>query len=272
MHTGVQLSFVLLCGQVSAVSGARWGRIVRMSHSASPVTPTAGTAVVLPGTGSDACFADKAFGAELRRRGITPIAVDPDPRGVVASYLAALDDAAGNGPILVGGVSIGAAVALRWAFDNPDRVVGVLAALPAWTGDPREAPAAASARWTASELREHGLAAVTAAMTASSPPWLARELTRSWSAQWPDLPSALDEAAQYRALDVEELRSVTVPVGIAAAVDDAVHPLEVGQQWAREIPHAELATVTLGQVGDDPSVLGRLCLTALDRIAPVPKR
>ncbi|MGU3582906.1 alpha/beta fold hydrolase [Rhodococcus sp. C26F] len=243
-----------------------------MSHSESPVPPTAGTAVVLPGTGSDACFAEKAFGAELRRRSITPIAVDPDPRGVVARYLTALDEAAENGPILVGGVSIGAAVALRWAYDNPDRVVGVLAALPAWTGDPREAPAAASARWTASELRAHGLDTVTAAMTASSPPWLARELTRSWSAQWPDLPSALDEAAHYRALDVDELRAVTAPVGIAAAVDDAVHPLAVGRQWSREIPHAELATVTLEQVGDDLSVLGRLCLAALDRIVPVPNR
>ncbi|UTM39020.1 alpha/beta hydrolase [Rhodococcus pyridinivorans] len=243
-----------------------------MSHSESPVPPTAGTAVVLPGTGSDACFAEKAFGAELRRRSIIPIAVDPDPRGVVASYLTALDEAAENGPILVGGVSIGAAVALRWAYDNPDRVVGVLAALPAWTGDPRGAPAAASARWTASELRAHGLDTVTAAMTASSPPWLARELTRSWSAQWPDLPSALDEAAHYRALDVDELRAVTVPVGIAAAVDDAVHPLAVGRQWSREIPHAELATVTLEQVGDDPSVLGRLCLATLDRIVPVPNR
>lgn len=250
-----------------------------MSRSESPASPDTGpsrpvtrTAVVLPGTGSDACFAEKAFGPELRRRGITPIAVDPDPRGVVASYVAALDDAAENGPLLVGGVSIGAAVALRWAFDNPDRAVGILAALPAWTGDPLESPAAGSARWTASELRAHGLEAVTATMTASSPSWLARELTRSWSAQWPDLPSALDEAACYRALDVDELRAVGTPVGIAAAVDDAVHPLEVGRRWAREIPRAQLATVTLEQIGDDPSVLGRLCLTALDRIVPASNR
>ncbi|MBS9372575.1 alpha/beta hydrolase [Rhodococcus sp. B50] len=247
-----------------------------MSRNESPVSPDAGpsrpvarTAVVLPGTGSDACFAEKAFGPELRRRGITPITVDPDPRGVVASYVAALDDAAADGPILVGGVSIGAAVALRWAFDNPDRVVGVLAALPAWTGDPLEAPAAASARWTATELRTHGLEAVTAAMAASSPSWLAGELTRSWSAQWPDLPSALDEAARYRSLDVDELRAVRAPAGVAAAVDDAVHPLEVGRQWAREIPRAELATVELAQVGSDPAVLGTLCLTALDRIVAV---
>ncbi|MEU5840507.1 alpha/beta hydrolase [Rhodococcus sp. NPDC047139] len=248
-----------------------------MSRSESPAFPVPGelprssrTAVLLPGTGSDACFAEKAFGAELRRRGITPIAVDPDPRGVVSSYLTALEAAAEDTPILVGGVSIGAAVALRWAFDNPSRVLGVLAALPAWTGDPREAPAAASARWTASELRAHGLATVTAAMTASSPAWLARELTRSWHAQWPDLPSALDEAARYRALDVDELRAVRTPVGIAAAVDDAVHPLAVAQQWAHELPRAKLVTIGLDRIGEDPGVLGRACLTALEQVAPVP--
>lgn len=251
-----------------------------MSHTESPLSPSAEalsseavglrvrTAVLLPGTGSDAHFVDTAFGPELRRRGIAAIAVDPDPRAVIAGYVAALDEAAARGPILVGGVSLGAAVALQWAHDNPTRTLGVLAALPAWTGDPAEAPAAASARWTASELRAHGLAAVTAAMAASSPAWLARELTRSWHAQWPDLPAALDEAARYRAPDVEELRAVRTPVGITAAVDDAVHPVEVARQWARELPEAELTTVTLARVGEDPAVLGRSCCAALDRLVP----
>ncbi|UYP20654.1 alpha/beta hydrolase [Rhodococcus sp. Z13] len=235
--------------------------------TSGPAPVAARTAVLLPGTGSDAVFAEKAFGAEARRRGLVPVAVDPDPRAVVDSYLAALGRAAADGPIVVGGVSIGAAVALRWAFDHPERVVGVLAALPAWTGSPDDAPAAASARWTASELRAHGLEAVTGAMTASSPAWLAGELGRSWRAQWPDLPSALDEAARYRALDVEDLRGVTVPVGITAAVDDAVHPLGVGQQWAREIPRARLETVTLDRIGEDPGILGVRCFAALDEAA-----
>ena len=34
-------------------------------------------------------------------------------------------------------------------------------------------------------------------MRASSPPWLAQTLSRSWAAQWPDLPDALTEAAKY---------------------------------------------------------------------------
>lgn len=231
---------------------------------------TVRVAVVLPGTGSDADFVDRVFRGPLRSRGIDIVAVDPDPKRVVDSYVHAMDAAARSGPILVGGVSIGAAVASKWAAEHPGLAAGVLAALPAWTGDPQAAPAAASARWTASELRARGLDDVIAAMAASSPAWLATELTRSWKAQWPDLPSALEEAAGVHALDVAGLRALQVPVGIAAAVDDAVHPLETGRQWAREIPRAAVATLSLADIGEDPSRLGSLCLAALDEACADP--
>jgi len=241
-----------------------------LSQTAVDLPRTAGdlplTAVVLPGTGSDAQFADAAFRAPLERRGIRVVAVDPDPRRVVGSYLDALDREARTGAILAGGVSIGAAVALHWAAQHPSAAVGVLAALPAWTGSPEEAPAAASARWTAHELRTHGLEPVVAAMVESSPAWLGRELSRSWRAQWPNLPSALEEAAAFRALDAEALAGVTVPVGITAAVDDAVHPLAVAQEWAALLPCAALTTVTLAEIGADPAILGTGCLAVWERV------
>lgn len=93
-------------------------------------------AVVLPGTGSDAHFVERAFAGPLAAAGVRTVAVDPDPARVVGSYLDALDRAAAEGPVLAGGVSLGAAVALRWAAENSGRTVGVLAALPAWTGSP----------------------------------------------------------------------------------------------------------------------------------------
>ena len=238
----------------------------RVEPTASPARNAPPTAVVLPGTGSDAQFADAAFRVPLERRGIRVVAVDPDPRRVVDSYLEALDREARAGAILAGGVSIGAAVALHWAANNPSSTCGVLAALPAWTGSPENAPAAASARWTAHELRTHGLEPVIAAMVESSPGWLGRELSRSWRAQWPDLPSALDEAAAFHALDTDGLASVTVPVGITAASDDAVHPVAVAQQWAALLPRAALTTVGLDTIGTDPSVLGTGCLSAWDRV------
>src|SRR3546814_16950714 len=105
-----------------------------------------------------------------------------------------------HGRIIVGGVSIGAAVALQWAADNPDRTVSVLAALPAWTGSADDAPAAASARFTAGQLPSAGLESVIAAMLASSPACLRAELERSWRFSGPDHPAAPDEAAPSTAL------------------------------------------------------------------------
>jgi pimeloyl-ACP methyl ester carboxylesterase len=141
--------------------------------------------------------------------------------------------------------------------------VAVLAALPAWTGEPGNAPAALTARHSARQLREEGLAATVAAMQAGSPPWLAAELTRSWLAQWPDLPDAMAEAAAYVAPTVEELATLTVPMGLAAAVDDPVHPADVAVEWAAAARHAALRTVTLDEMGADPSRLGAACVAAL---------
>ncbi|MGU3433339.1 alpha/beta hydrolase [Actinomycetes bacterium M1A6_2h] len=219
----------------------------------------------MPGTGSDAQFVEDAFGTAVADAGCTLIAVRPEPAALVSGYRRALDRAADDATaaIVVGGVSIGAAVALDWAAANPDRAAAVLVALPAWTGDGADAPAAASARATAALMRSVGLDAVIEAMTASSPPWLATMLSRSWRDQWPDLPAALDDAARHRSPTTTTLRSVGVPVGVVAALDDPVHPADVARHWAAEIPVAALATITLDRIGADPSVLGRLGIDAL---------
>ena len=46
-------------------------------HDAEPAGNPSPTAVVLPGTGSDARFVDKAFRAPLERHGIRVVAVEP---------------------------------------------------------------------------------------------------------------------------------------------------------------------------------------------------
>jgi pimeloyl-ACP methyl ester carboxylesterase len=217
----------------------------------------AAIAVALPGTGSDADFARRAFGPACAAHGIDLIAVEPDPAGVVAGYRAALDAAARSGPVLATGISLGAAVALEWAGAHPESAIGVVAALPAWTGpDTASCPAALSAAATAAQLRADGLDAVVARMRASSPGWLADALTQSWRSQWPRLPEALDEAAEYRWPSTERLGAIEVPVAIVTAVDDPVHPVAVAEEWARLIPRSELIRITLEQLGTDPAVLG----------------
>ncbi|MDD4868377.1 MAG: alpha/beta hydrolase, partial [Mycobacterium sp.] len=188
------------------------------------------------------------------------------PRRLIDGYLCALDDAARAGPVCVGGVSIGAAVAAAWALAHPERTLAVLAGLPAWTGPPNAAPAALAAQHSASRLREKGLAAATAQMKASSPPWLGDELARSWRAQWPQLPDAMDQAAAYVAPTCADLGRLRAPLAVASAVDDPIHPLQVGADWVAAAPRAALRTVTLDQLGRDPAALGKACLAALNSI------
>ena len=219
---------------------------------------------MLPGTGSDDDYITRAFAGPLRDAGAQILAPPPQPDHLLDGYLTALDNAAGRGPIAVGGVSIGAAVAAAWAYEHPGHAVAVLAALPAWTGAPGDAPAAIAARHSAQQLRHEGLAATTNQMRASSPPWLADELGRSWQSQWPHLPDAMVEAATYIAPTRAQLQQLAVPMGIAAAVDDPIHPIEIAREWAAAAPHAALRTVTLDQIGADPAALGAACLAALD--------
>jgi thioesterase domain-containing protein len=221
------------------------------------------TTVLLPGTGSDDVYVRRAFSGPLRNAGARVVTPAPRPDRLVDGYLCALDDAAREGPVAVGGISIGAAVAAAWALAHPGHTVAVLAALPAWAGPPGSAPAALAARYSASQLRADGLAASTAQMRASSPTWLAEELTRSWRAQWPLLPDAMEEAAAYIAPSCDELTRLAAPLGVAAAVDDPIHPLQVGIDWVAAAPHAGLRTVTLDQIGADSATLGSACLAAL---------
>ncbi len=219
--------------------------------------------VLLPGTGSDDDYAYRAFSAALHDVGARVITPAPEPSHLVAGYLRALDDAARLEPIAVGGISIGAAVATSWALAHPTAVLAVLAALPAWTGSPESATAALAALYSAQVLRSDGLASAIEQMRASSPPWLGAELARSWSGQWPALPDAMDAAAGYVAPTCEQLETLRTPMGVAAAIDDPVHPLAVAVEWVAAAPRAALRTFTLAELGADPGVLGAACVSAL---------
>jgi pimeloyl-ACP methyl ester carboxylesterase len=216
-------------------------------------------AVLLPGSGSDDWFVRSVFAPALSALDVTLDAVAPRPgRDVVAGYRAALDAALdGPGPLLVGGVSLGAHVATAWAAEqDPAALAGVLVALPAWTGAPDGAPAAAAARATAALVRTSGLAAAVAAARTGAPRWLSDELERAWAGYGTGLAAALDAAAAEPAPDPATLASLAVPVGIAALVDDPVHPLAIARTWARLLPRAATRTSTLTAFGADPAVLG----------------
>ncbi|GAB93365.1 hypothetical protein [Gordonia rhizosphera] len=215
------------------------------------------TLVAIPGTGSDANYVRRAFGPAAEHLGLTLVAADPTT-DLVEGYRRLLAEvAATRGPLLVGGVSIGAAIALEWALHHP--CAGVWAALPAWTGDPAAAPASWSAVATARALATDGLEPTIAAMAASSPAWLAAELSRSWRALHPGLVDQLRAAAAFRSPGLAEIATLGAPLAITAAVDDPVHPLDVARGWAAAAPRSALTEVTLAEWGADPAVLGFGC-------------
>lgn len=230
--------------------------------------------VLLPGTGSDDDYLTRALAGPLEQAGAVVLSVAPDPQHLVSGYWEALDSAlhetlhrsGDSGLIAVGGVSLGAALAAKWACAHPRNTAAVLAVLPPWTGTPDGAPAAVSARHTAATLRRDGLEATTAAMRSSSPQWLADELARSWRRQWPALPDAMDEAAAYAAPEAADLRRLNVPLAVVAAPDDAIHPAAVAADWAAWAPRAAMRTVLLEKFGPDPALLGQACVEALQAI------
>ncbi|GGC59781.1 hypothetical protein GCM10011410_10260 [Hoyosella rhizosphaerae] len=226
-------------------------------------------AALLPGTGSRADFVRRAFEPALKPAEVSLCAIEPDPRDLIGSSLHALDQAAErHGPLIVGGISLGAAVGALWASRNPHLTTGVVAALPAWTGNSHGAPAALSATITAEELSRVGLDGTITAMKASTPGWLADELEQSWRQLWPHLPGALLAAASFDKLTAEVLRTIGTPVGIAAAIDDPIHPIAVAHSWAHRLPNSLVETLTLAQIGDNPAVLGDTAIRALSRLDP----
>jgi len=145
-------------------------------------------------------------------------------------------------------------------------VAGLLLALPAWTGLPHAAPAAVAARRTAAQARRGGVAAAVAA-SAGAPSWLVAELGRAWAGYGAGLAPAFEAAAEEPAPSTAELAGLDVPVGVAALVDDPVHPLEVAQEWHAALPRSALVTTTLAAFGADPGALGRAAALAWLRAA-----
>ncbi|WP_243727419.1 alpha/beta fold hydrolase [Actinocrispum wychmicini] len=201
------------------------------------------------------------FEGPLRAVGVQAVTPRPESASdLVRAHFAILAEQSEAGPVLAGGVSLGAHLAVEWALADPDRCAGLLLALPAFTGPPGDAPAAVSARMSAAAVRTYGLDATLA--TVDGEPWFAAELERSWRRTGDGLAEALEIAATRPAPVISDLSRITVPTGIAACSDDPVHPRAVAELWADTIPGARICTTTLSALGRDRESLGRATVLA----------
>lgn len=224
------------------------------------------TAVLLPGTGSDEVFVRSVFSAAVTTIDLRLHA--PSPRygpELILGYLAELDSAAAHGPIVVGGISLGAHVAAAWAMRNQARCAGLLLAMPAWIGEPGDAPAAQLATTSARLVADHGTAAALGIARRGTPIWLSAELSRAWHRYGDGLAAALAVAAREPAPRAAELHGLPIPAGVACCTDDPVHPAEIAEEWAAALPIAALTRTTLAAVGSRPAALGDATVAAYRR-------
>jgi pimeloyl-ACP methyl ester carboxylesterase len=223
--------------------------------------PGAPAALIAHGSGSTADFVVRAFGDPLAAAGYR--LVTWDRRGSIedaAADLAAL--AKTEDVALVGGVSLGATLAVDYASRATRRLDGVLVALPPWLG-----PAGEVARLSANaadRIERDGLAATLDGIEQSAVRWVAKEIRAAWTAYGEHaIVTELRQTAAMTGPSRELLAQCTAPVGLVALADDPFHPADVAAQWCDAISRAAVETLPLTAPDEGVAVIGAMALRAL---------
>lgn len=154
---------------------------------------------------------------------------------------------------VVGGISMGAAIALRLAVTRPDLVGALVLARPAWLTDKApanmipnalvgellnsHAPSDARARFDATPLVSQ-LALQAPDNLASLRGFLGREPIATTAALLTRI------SADGPGVSKADLSALNIPVLVIGHGKDYVHPLELARELTRLIPHAQLVEIT----------------------------
>lgn len=156
-------------------------------------------------------------------------------------------------PVILGGISMGAAISLRLAVTRPDLVRALVLARPAWVTD--RAPHNMKPNAYVGELLS-GFSPYDAEQQ-----FLTSDIARQLEAEAPDnlqslkgffsrAPHHVTAALLTRIsadgpdFDRTQLAKITVPTLVIGHGDDVVHPLRYAQDLQSLIPDAELAIIT----------------------------
>jgi len=158
---------------------------------------------------------------------------------------------------VVGGISMGAAVALNFASRYPQRVLGLVLHRPAWLDGPRRDNMAVFTA-IASLLRRHGAEKGLALFKQSD--IYRRALAESPGTAQSLASQFLHPRAEETVVRLEKIpldspgsdrlqwRAIDVPTLVLANDHDAIHPLAYGVTLAREIPGAQFKELTAKSV------------------------
>jgi sugar phosphate isomerase/epimerase/pimeloyl-ACP methyl ester carboxylesterase len=182
--------------------------------------------------------------------------VGPDEKISIASFaddLLALMDYLKIERAVVGGISLGAAVALNFTLRHPRRVSALILQRPAWLDGPRRENVDVYATM-ARMIRQHGaqkglevfkLSALYQNVLKQSPN-AAKSLVGQFLHPRAEETVALLERIPLDAPnhDRAEWRAINVPTLVLANHQDPIHPFEYGATLAREIPGASFKELT----------------------------
>jgi pimeloyl-ACP methyl ester carboxylesterase len=189
-------------------------------------------------------------------------ASSPAPRyeysDLVADLEAVLEELEIETAALVGS-SMGAATAMAFTLEHPERVPALVQITPAYTGYARTGDVDGELWEQLAETLDEGIDAFVNVAQPDDVPdrWreVAREATRQRMERHDDLGAvaqALREIPQSVAWKgLEPLSSLDVPVLIVGSQDDvdSLHPLGVAEEYTRKLPNAELV---VEDKGDSP--------------------
>ncbi|MCL5099390.1 MAG: alpha/beta hydrolase [Candidatus Omnitrophica bacterium] len=197
----------------------------------------------------------RLIGLDCRAHGQTRPVGNPEKISLAASAddLRALMDYLEIERAVVGGISMGAAIALNFAVRFPDRRLGLVLSRPAWLAGPRDFNVNMFGL-VAKLIRKHG--AREAAERFQQSPQFA-DLQR----QFPDTANSLLGQFQHPRAEetvvrleriphsspchsLEELKKIDCPTLILAHRDDPVHPFEYGETLSAAIPGSRLREIT----------------------------
>jgi pimeloyl-ACP methyl ester carboxylesterase len=168
-----------------------------------------------------------------------------------AGDVAALVESAG-GPVVLGGISMGAAIATRLAVTRPDLVRGLILVRPAWVTAPAPANMAPNAevgallaRLPAADARTAFAVGATAQRLAAEAPDNLASLLGFFDRAPQDGTARLLCAisADGPGITPEDLRALRLPVLVCGTEADAIHPMAHAQALAALIPAARLVTL-----------------------------
>lgn len=191
---------------------------------------------------------------ECRGHGQTPLG--PEDQVSIATFaddVLALHDMLKLGTMVMGGISMGAAIALRIAVTRPDLVKALVVVRPAWST--RSAPA---------NMRPN---AVVGDLLASMEPLQAQaafgnlDVAKNLAHEAPDNLASLQGffsrlpieatstllrkiSADGPGVDVEALGRISIPTLVVGHAQDAIHPLAMAKELAALIPGAQFVEIT----------------------------